>query len=205
MIREIAALALLLLAVPGPLAAAREAGAPGGLPRHAMVGAGVEPRGDDSAAARRQVLDLLDRMVRAMATRDTALLTSLFLPGARLVGMRPREQGPVLQVLTVEQFVAFVVNDRRERWVERLRDPEVRIDGTLATVWARYDFHFGDRFSHCGTDAFQLLRGSEGWKIASLADTYRTEGCSPEAGRAGAGRDSEESAGAVETGTVGER
>jgi hypothetical protein len=26
-------------------------------------------------------------------------------------------------------------------------------------------------------DAFQLLRTAEGWRIASLADTYETAGC----------------------------
>jgi hypothetical protein len=131
----------------------------------------------DSAAARRQVLEVVHRLLHAMEVRDTALLSSLFVPGARLLGMRPTKSGMVLQALTVPQFAAFVANDRRDRWVERLHATEVQIDGTLATVWARYDFRFGDRFSHCGTDAFQLLRTEEGWKIVSLADTYRTEGC----------------------------
>ena len=31
--------------------------------------------------------------------------------------------------------------------------------------------------SHCGTDAFQLLRTTEGWRIVALADTYQAEGC----------------------------
>ena len=131
----------------------------------------------DSGAARRQVLEVVRRLLHAMEVRDTGLLSSLFVPGARLLGMRPKDGEMVLQALTVPQFAAFVANDRRDRWVERLHAAEVRIDGTLATVWARYDFRFGDRFSHCGTDAFQLLRTGDGWKIVSLADTYRTEGC----------------------------
>jgi hypothetical protein len=131
----------------------------------------------DSSAARREILGVLDRMTRAMERRDTALLAGVFAPGARLVGMRPREGGTAMQALTVQQFAEFLANDKRDRWVERLHEPEVRIDGTLATVWAGYDFSFGTRRSHCGTDAFQLLRTGEGWKIVSLADTYRTEGC----------------------------
>jgi hypothetical protein len=51
------------------------------------------------------------------------------------------------------------------------------VRGTLATVWAEYDFHFGTTFSHCGVDAVQLLRTAAGWKIVSIADTYETEGC----------------------------
>ena len=137
----------------------------------------AEPGGMDSTRARQEVLDVLDRLGRAMETRDTALLTSLFVPGARLVGIRPQKGGPGLQTLTVRQFADFLARDTRERWVERMHEPEVRIDGTLATVWTRYDFSFGERRSHCGTDAFQLLHTAEGWRIASLADTYRTEGC----------------------------
>ena len=143
----------------------------------ATQGAAREVPVEDPDSSRREVLAVLERLTRAMEQRDTALLASVFLPGARLVGMRPRGGGTALQALTVEQFAAFMARDRRERWVERLHDPEVRIDETLATVWAKYDFHFGTALSHCGTDAFQLLRTGEGWKIASLADTYRTGGC----------------------------
>ena len=132
----------------------------------------VAPRTD-----REEILAVLGRMTRAMEQRDTALLTGVFAPEARLVGMRPRGGDTAMQSLTVQQFAEFVAKDKRDRWVERLHEPEVRIDGTLATVWARYDFSFGSQHSHCGTDAFQLLRLAEGWKIVSLADTYRKEGC----------------------------
>ncbi|HEU5042152.1 MAG TPA: nuclear transport factor 2 family protein [Gemmatimonadales bacterium] len=167
-----AILAVLVLAHPLP---AQDGEAPGRPDRAAVSADPGVP--SDSAAARREVLEVLDRMARAMAARDTAALVGLFLPGARLVGMRPREGGPALQALTAAQFAEFMARDRRETWIERMHDPEVRIDGTLATVWVRYDFSFGDRLSHCGTDAFQLLRTDAGWRIASLADTYRTEGC----------------------------
>lgn len=169
---------LLLILLPSfaQAAGAQQAAGPAGLARHAMTGAAVEPLGGDSAD-RAEILAVLDRLMQAMEKRDTALLGSLFAPGARLVGMRPRDGTSVLQALTVQQFAEFVANDKRDRWLERLHQPEVRIDRTLATVWAGYDFSFGDRRSHCGTDAFQLLRTGEGWKIVSLADTYRTDGC----------------------------
>jgi hypothetical protein len=112
-----------------------------------------------------------------METRDTAALRATFQPGGRLVGIRTRPSGAEVQTVTVDQFVSFLAGDRRERWVERLWDPEVRVDGTVATIWGRYDFHFANQFSHCGTDSFQLLRTAEGWKIVSVADTYVQEGC----------------------------
>jgi hypothetical protein len=82
-----------------------------------------------------------------------------------------------MQVLTGEQFVAFMMRDQRHPWIERLFEPEFRLEGTLATVWGWYDFHFGSTFSHCGIDAFSLLRTADGWRIAAIADTYQRESC----------------------------
>ena len=166
-----------LLLTFAQVAGAQQLAGPGGLARDVMIGAAVEPLAGDSTVDRAEVLAVTDRLMQAMERRDTALLTSLFAPGARLVGMRPRDNGPVLQAFNVQQFAEFVANDKRGPWIERLHRPEVRIDGTLATVWAAYDFSFGTRRSHCGTDAFQLLRTPGGWKIVSLADTYRVDGC----------------------------
>lgn len=125
------------------------------------------------------VIATVQAMADAMRTKDTAAFRRLFDPGARFTGMRVRRAtgDTILQVLTVTQFADFIARDTRGPWVERLFDPEVRIEGTLATLWAPYDFHFGTTFSHCGVDAVQLLRTREGWKIVSLADTYQASDC----------------------------
>ena len=34
-------------------------------------------------------------------------------------------------LLSVDQFVQFVATDTRDRWVERLWDPEILVSGTL--------------------------------------------------------------------------
>ncbi len=58
-----------------------------------------------------------------------------------------------------------------------MRDPEVRIDGTLAQVWAFYTFRLNGTLSSCGTDAFMLLKVGPTWKITQVADTQRRENC----------------------------
>jgi hypothetical protein len=128
---------------------------------------------DDRAA----ILAVIDSVFVSMARKDTALLNRQFAPGARLVGVRTRDSSEYMQVLTVEQFGRFIVNDRRDRWTERAHQPQVQIEGTLATVWAPYDFHFGEQLSHCGVDAVQLLRVAGKWSIVSLADTFQRTGC----------------------------
>ena len=129
-------------------------------------------------SARRDVLAVVERLFTAMATRDTAMMRTVFEPGARLVGMRTRPDGStIVQSLAWERFAAFAAGDARARWTERALAPEVRVRGPLATVWARYTFHFGETPSHCGVDAVQLLRTADGWRIVSIADTYETTGC----------------------------
>ena len=60
---------------------------------------------------------------------------------------------------------------------ERLLEVETRVSGGLATIWATYAFYADTSFSHCGVDAFQLARTTEGWKIIQVADTRQREGC----------------------------
>ena len=79
----------------------------------------AESASADTAEARRRVLGVVERLMHAMEVRDTALLGSLFVPGARLLGMRPKDGGMALQAFTVQQFAKYVANDRRERWMER--------------------------------------------------------------------------------------
>ena len=131
-----------------------------------------------TSSEEKAVLATVQRMFDAMRTKDTAAFREIFLPNATLVGMRTRPNGEqAVQVLTWERFGAFMAGDTRGTWIERAWSPEVRIRGTLATVWADYDFHLGQTPSHCGVDAVQLLKTPAGWKIASIADTYETTGC----------------------------
>lgn len=133
----------------------------------------------NSLPEEREVLATVQRLFDAMRTRDTATMRSLFVRDARLFGIRTRQTGEVVvQSLTADQFAAFVARDTRAPWIERAWDPRVLVRGTLATVWAEYDFHFGAQFSHCGVDSVQLLRVPErGWQIVSIADTFETQGC----------------------------
>jgi hypothetical protein len=124
------------------------------------------------------VLAVVARLFIAMERRDTSQFGTIFLSGARLWGVRTNSQGQErLQSLTWEQFAAMNAGDQRGKWIERAWSPQVQIRGTMATVWAQYDFHFGSASSHCGVDAVQLLRIAGEWRIASIADTYETSGC----------------------------
>ena len=76
------------------------------------------------------------------------------------------------QRTTRDDFAARLADQTRPMF-ERMWDPEVRIDGPLATLWAPYDFYRSVEFSHCGIDVFQLAKTPEGWKVVMVSYTVQ--------------------------------
>jgi len=123
------------------------------------------------------VLAVVNSVFKAMHDRDTVLLKAAFDTSARLVGVS-RRGTPSVSLTTPGQFGAAIVRAKAgDVWNEKMINPEVRIDGDMAQVWGYYTFHMNDTFSHCGIDAFMLLKVGGAWKITQLADTQRKEGC----------------------------
>ena len=127
-------------------------------------------------SAERDVLRTVQRTFDAMRAKDTAALRSVFDSSARIVATSFRDGAPAARAVSVDEFVA-IVGRAKEELVERIWDPEIRVDDNIATLWAPYDFHAGGKFSHCGVDAIQLVRTAAGWRIIHIVDTHRTERC----------------------------
>jgi len=126
---------------------------------------------------RAQIIAVVNRMFDGMRTKDTAMFRSTWIPGGKVFGLRVRQDGTSFVQQTSEQeFAAFIARDQRP-FLERTFDHEVRIEREMATVWTPYDFWVNGQFSHCGVDAFQLLKTADGWKITSITDTFQREGC----------------------------
>jgi len=133
-----------------------------------------------SAAGRAEpeVVAAVERLFDGMRSRDTALLRALLSPDLVVVGVRVPEGAPaVVRHQSVADFIRAVAASPDELR-ERMWSPEVRVDGAIATLWAPYDFHRGERFSHCGHDAFHLVRTDGRWVVTGLTYTVRPAPCS---------------------------
>jgi hypothetical protein len=128
-------------------------------------------------AREREVLAVVQRLFDGMRAGDSAAVRATFHPAAQLMSVGGKGGVPALEVDSLDQFLRVVGKPHPEPYDERTSNPRVHIDGDLAAVWTDYAFFVGDKFSHCGVDAFHLFRGPDGWKIISLADTRRREGC----------------------------
>jgi hypothetical protein len=73
--------------------------------------------------------------------------------------------------------LAIAKRPQEQKWDERLLGYNVQIDGSIAHVWTPYEFWFNDTFSHCGANAFTLVKTDTGWKIIHIIDSRRKNSC----------------------------
>jgi hypothetical protein len=121
----------------------------------------------------RLVLAAVQRFFDAMEKRDPAIARTAVVPEGRYFAIRP--DGKTTSSALAEFLERLPA--RKERLRERMFEPSVRVHGPLAMVWTAYDFHRDGKLSHCGVDAFTLIKVEGEWKIAALAYTVEPAGC----------------------------
>ena len=113
-----------------------------------------------------------------MRKGDSALLKSTFAKNMILQSVSDGKDGKaILSTDSGDDFAKAIGTPHNQVYDERIVFDAVKIDGSLASVWAPYKFYLGDKFSHCGVDVFQLMKTSNGWKIIYIVDTRRTGNC----------------------------
>jgi hypothetical protein len=112
----------------------------------------------------------------AMAKRDTAALRRLVHPAGHLFATFERDGQPEARVSSANDFVTQIGSYPTVP-LERMWDAEVRVSGTVATIWTQYDFHNNGVFSHCGIDSFQFVRGPDRWLLTSIIYTVVRDPC----------------------------
>ena len=130
-------------------------------------------------AEAKAALAVVNQLFAAMRAKDAPAMQALFLAEGQFIATDRRNGQPQRRVFNGESFAKLIVGTKGIL-NERMYKPEARVNGDLALVWGRYGFYVDERFSHCGLNAFHLLRTSDGWKIANGASTIELEGCEPE-------------------------
>ena len=141
---------------------------------------GVHAQGSagQSDPERGAVIATVQKLFDAMLSRDVEAAKRLAIPEAWLTAVREENGQPVSRSQSIHDF-AENLGKGQGRLIERMWDPEVRVRGRIATLWAPDDFHRDTTFSHCGIDAIDLVRTADGWKIAGGVYTVEREGCPP--------------------------
>lgn len=122
-----------------------------------------------------EVRAAVDRMFNGMRAGDSTAVRSIFHPQARLQSVMVRGDSVAVVTEPLDGFVRAVGTPHEQVWDERISNVEIRVDGELATAWMNYAFYLGDRFSHCGVNAFQFVRTARGWQVVQIIDTRRRQ------------------------------
>jgi hypothetical protein len=122
---------------------------------------------------------VVTKLFKAMELGDSAMLTSTFYKPVTLATIvRDKSGNTVLRPeSSIDEFAKAVGTPHKEIWHEEIWDVKVQLDGDFAQAWCDYAFYVDKTFSHCGVDAFHLIKSKDGWKIFHLADTRRKTGC----------------------------
>lgn len=115
-----------------------------------------------------------DALFAAMKEKNADKIKGVFTADGQLVAIdKPRtgEGISTTRVFTAESFAKNISESKAGEFIEKMPSKDVRITGDLAMVSGRYTFYVGDKFSHCGTNTFNLVRTGSGWKIANAAST----------------------------------
>jgi len=120
----------------------------------------------DASAERAAAVAVADAALAAISRGDLGALTDLMLPEAILF--------PTSTSNGVTRYGARTRAQQRDAPMnasvtERGWSPEVRVNGPLAVVWYPYDLYRDGTWSHCGVDAFTLIKYEGHWRIATMA------------------------------------
>lgn len=85
-----------------------------------------------------------------------------------------KTKGNKLSDETAKEFYKSIASiPSNVKFQEKILSYNIQIDGSMAHVWAPYEFYLNDKLSHSGVNTFTLFKENDVWKIIYLIDTRR--------------------------------
>ena len=124
-----------------------------------------------AAAEEAAILDVVDRFMHAVSNNDDAAMAAIRIEGA--MNTVARANGMVTRRAFQPRANASGSGGNQERYW----DPIVHVRGNLAVVWTPYEFWVKGKTSHCGIDAFELIKEQGVWRIGNAMWTVEPDAC----------------------------
>jgi len=133
--------------------------------------------GQSTGKEREAVMKTMQAFFDTMTAHDVEGARRILQPQGRFHAMTMKDGKPDVRAFANEEYFAQL-QASKQKMQERIWNPDVRINGLIANVSAPYDFWIDGKFSHCGVDAFDLIKTEDGWKIAGGVYTVESR-CAP--------------------------
>jgi hypothetical protein len=138
----------------------------------------LSPRASHAQTARDSVVATVEAFFRTMERNDAAGAARILTTDGVSYATRRAGDSVVVRSATFRSHLERL-QAARDTILERMWNPTVEVHGTVAMVWTPYDLYRNGVFSHCGVDAFTLVRGTQGWLVSSVSYTIEPTGCAP--------------------------
>jgi ketosteroid isomerase-like protein len=127
------------------------------------------------------VAEVIEKLFTGMRAADSTAVAAFLHPDIRMQSVGYDKDGQAyLKQGSKQDWLEAIAGNPAGSLDERLYSQVIEIDLPLATVWTEYSFFFQGHLSHCGTNAFQMMKTSDGWKIHQVTDTRRKTACTTE-------------------------
>lgn len=131
--------------------------------------------GLNSNAQKQDVQRSIEIFFEGFHQKDTSLIKSVCVDKMILQSISENSvKGNKLSVETPNEFYKSIASiPSKMKFKEKILSYNIQIDGTMAHVWAPYEFYLNDKLSHSGVNTFTLFKEKDKWQIIYLIDTRR--------------------------------
>lgn len=131
--------------------------------------------GLNSNAQKQDVQRSIEIFFEGFHQKDTSLIKSVCADKMILQSISENSvKGNKLSVETPNEFYKSIASiPSTMKFQEKVLSYNIQIDGSMAHVWAPYEFYLNDKLSHSGVNTFALFKEKDKWKIIYLIDTRR--------------------------------
>jgi hypothetical protein len=126
----------------------------------------------------KDALAVVNKMFTEMANHNPAEIAALYTTNSNLTAVIRKKDGTNAIVAFTGEAFSKNFSEKKNEIKEDMYAPEVKIFGDLALVFGRYVFFVDGKISHCGVNAFHLVRTiDKGWLIANASSTIDATSC----------------------------
>jgi hypothetical protein len=135
---------------------------------------GAAARPTDAETA---VLAAMDRYLAAISANDLDTMASMQTPDGTNYRARALPNGEMEIVGRPNSYWVDPARKDGRTKRERYWAPTVLVRGSIALVWAPYEFWIDGKTSHCGVDAFSFINVGDEWHVANSMWTVEPDAC----------------------------
>lgn len=123
------------------------------------------------------VLAVMDAYMQEISANDLAAMDARQTPDGMTYRHAARDDGSWDVVARSNKYWVAPERADEHRYRERYWSPTVMIRGSMAMVWAPYEFEIDGVTSHCGIDVFSFSKIDGVWKVSNSMWTVEPDAC----------------------------